>query len=1295
MAQVRDIKARISLDGESAFRKALSMSNNSLKAMREELKTVTSEFNQNDDAVEKTAKAQEILRKMQEQSEQKIQALSDAVEYQSRKYQEAQAAADQAAEAYGYASEEAIHARKAADDAASATDKYSKMLYSAQGEANKLSRELEDISGSSDSSADSFDDVSDSFRRALSMSNASLKAMREELKTVTSEFNQNDDAVEKTAKAQEILRKMQEQSEQKIQALSEAVEYQSRKYQEAQAAADQAAEAYGYASEEAINARKTADDAASATYKYSEMLYSAQGEANKLSRELEDISNSSDSSADSFDDVSDSLEDVSERSDKASDGFTTMKGVAANLYTEGIKFVTDGLHDMYDLLLESDSAVGSFAVKTGTAASDMGQYKDIINDIYESGNGESLSNVSDTMALVVQQFGDLNDADLSDITENLFTMESYFGYDAQEQLRAVKMLMDQFGVSSDEAFSMMIQGSQQGLDKNGDLLDSINEYAVHYQQLGYDADDFFNSLANGTASGTFSVDKLGDAMKEFGIRTKDTADSTTEGFSLIGLDADEMREKFSQGGETARQATEDTLTALFQMDDQVKMNQAGVDLFGTMWEDLGAAGVKALMNVNGNITTSKKTLEEVDKIKFNGVERRTESLGRKFKTEITQPIFDKAMPKLESAMDYVSNNMDHIIDTIKKVGEAMKIALAIGTVTKFVSSAVSGMTAVVNAIKAAKDAQLLLNAAQKANLFGLIAGLAVGAGIAIYDYYRNLEDSLEPTSLVSEKTQELCDKLSDQRTKWEEAKDAADTNIKNKDAEFQYYEGLKAELDGIVDGNGRIKEGYENRAKFITEELGDVTGEEIEIVDGVIQKYDELSVKLDEVLLKKKGEAYANIYADQFSEALSGKDDALNAYMEAQNNYNSFRTHTIYTDSGQRNLRIAELEQSYENLRALGPDPTDDWFGGTLWTDFNNVKKELNQLKQEAADESTLQQALMNAEDMYSEYSTTIANYQQLQQAITSGTKDELETSMYYLENHFATAETATSGYLQRQAYRINNELGNTKTAVANGMAGVTQEDVTAMENMNIKAGIEWRKATSNAQKSMDDTVAAAAELSGKLWSPMAAAATTGGSTFKATFDAQDTPSAFNGLLERSQNIAYELYNNAAYAANMSADGYLNTMEERRRQLEASVSYTASMISNAFNSALGIASPSKKFGWAAEMSVAGYINTINDSLPEMQNAGRTMAESAVTPFEQYLSEHSVSPEVYTTAAIGTADRISNRGNTQNLNRTANITVNLNGLSIGNVNSEDDIRKVMQRIAAETQKAVFVTGGGVK
>ena len=1136
-------------------------------------------------------------------------------------------------------------------------------------------------------------DGESAFRKALSMSNNSLKAMRSELNTVTSKFNTNDSAVEKATKAQEILRKMQEQSAQKMEALSDAVEYQSKKYLEAQDAANKAAEEYGYTSEQAIAARKAADDAASATDKFSKMLYAAQGEANKLNIELQYVS---EHGADAFDDVNDALDDVEDGTGKASDGFTVMKGVAANLYTEGIQLVTDGLHDMYDLLLESDSAVGSFAAKTGTAVSDMGKYTDIINDIYESGSGESLTNVSDTMAMVVQQFGELNDADLSDITENTLTLEKYFGYDVQEQLRASKMLVDQFGLSADEAFSMIVQGAQSGLDKNGDLLDSINEYSVHYKQLGYDADDFFNSLLNGTASGTFSVDKLGDAMKEFGIRSKDTADSTTEGFELIGLNADDMRNKFSQGGETAKQAMNETITALFNLDDQVKMNQAGVDLFGTMWEDLGKEGIAALSNVDGKITESTESLENINKIQFDSLETRVQSVGRRFKSEITQPIIEKALPKVETALDYLSKNMDNVIGTVKKVGEAMKIALAVGTVTKFVSASVTGISSVVNTIKAAKDAQLALNAAQKANLFGLLAGLAVGAGIAIYDYYKKVEESLEPVSLLSDETNTLCKKLQDQRTAWDDAKGSVDKSIGNKNAEFSYYQDLKEELDNIVDSSGKIKSGYEDRAKFITEKLGDVTGTEIEIVDDTIQKYDELSQKLDEVLAKKKGEAYASIYADQFAEAVANKDSSLNDLMDAQRAYDSFRVKAIYKDSGARNLRIAELQKEYDNLAYLSPDPTDDLFGGTLWTDFNNVKKELNQLKQEAEDENTLKQALINAEDLYSEYSTTIANYENLQIAISSGTKEELDNAMYYLEHHFATAETATSGYLQRQSDRINNELSNAQTAVKNGMAGVTQEDVNALQDMNIKSGVEWRKATNNARESMDKTVQAASELGGRLWSPMMAAGYTSGESFKNAANATNMTSVFDSLISASSNLAPTLYNNSSYAANMMVDGYMNTMEERRQQLRDATSYTANMITNAFYSALGIASPSKKFAWAAEMSVAGYVNQANDSLSEMEHASISMAKAAVEPFQGYLFDHSVSPDLYANAAVDTADRINSRRQINGAyNQTVNVSVNLNGLSIGNVNNEEDVRKFMQRIASETQKAVFVTGGSAK
>ena len=120
-----------------------------------------------------------------------------------------------------------------------------------------------------------------------------------------------------------------------------------------------------------------------------------------------------------------------------------------------------------------------------------------------------------------QTSGEVDPTKIEELTQNALMLRDTFGFDIQEQMRAVNMLMDQFGLSGEEAFNLIAQGAQNGLDKNGDLLDSINEYSVHFKSLGLDAEDMFNSFANGADAGTFSVDKLGDAVKDFGIRVKD------------------------------------------------------------------------------------------------------------------------------------------------------------------------------------------------------------------------------------------------------------------------------------------------------------------------------------------------------------------------------------------------------------------------------------------------------------------------------------------------------------------------------------------------------------------------------------------------------------------------------------------------------------------------------------------------------------------------------------------------------------------------------------------------------
>ena len=67
----------------------------------------------------------------------------------------------------------------------------------------------------------------------------------------------------------------------------------------------------------------------------------------------------------------------------------------------------------------------------------------------------------------------------------------------------------------------------------------------------------------------------------------DGSDTTKAGLEAIGMNADEVAKKMSKGGETAKKTYKQVVDKLADMDDQQARNIAGVNLFGTMWEDLG------------------------------------------------------------------------------------------------------------------------------------------------------------------------------------------------------------------------------------------------------------------------------------------------------------------------------------------------------------------------------------------------------------------------------------------------------------------------------------------------------------------------------------------------------------------------------------------------------------------------------------------------------------------------------------------------------------------------------------
>ncbi|MCB7270693.1 hypothetical protein LI238_15490, partial [Longicatena sp. 210702-DFI.1.194] len=66
---------------------------------------------------------------------------------------------------------------------------------------------------------------------------------------------------------------------------------------------------------------------------------------------------------------------------------------------------------------------------------------------------------------------------------------------------------------------------------------------------------------------------------------------------------------------------------------------------------------------------------------------------------------------------------------------------------------------------------------------------------------------------------------------------------------------LKNELETLVDANGKVKKGYEDRASFILGELNDALGTEYSMTDGVINNYKEMTSSIDELITKKRVKA--------------------------------------------------------------------------------------------------------------------------------------------------------------------------------------------------------------------------------------------------------------------------------------------------------------------------------------------------------------------------------------------------------------------------------------------------------
>jgi TP901 family phage tail tape measure protein len=351
--------------------------------------------------------------------------------------------------------------------------------------------------------------------------------------------------------------------------------------------------------------------------------------------------------------------------------------------------ISEAFTGIMEGVFESQEALGKFQNQTGSTADLTKKYGKEIADVYKNNWGESIEDVSASMATVKQQsnlLGISSVKDIKGITENALTLRDTFEFEVKESTRAAGAMVQNFGIDSKQAFDLIAKGAQSGLDKSDDMLDTLNEYSPLFSMIGLDANDMFSILKKGSESGVFTVDKVADSIAEFQKRVTDSSSGTKEAMTSIGLDSAEMSKAFLEGGAKGKEAFNLIIESLGKVKDPIKQREAGIALMGTMWEDVGAKAILSMAKTDKSFANSAGTIEKIDANVGKQFRATWATMSRTIELDLIQPLGEAVLPALKEVGKVASQYLPMISSAIKNVNPAIitTIAVIAGLVTALI-----------------------------------------------------------------------------------------------------------------------------------------------------------------------------------------------------------------------------------------------------------------------------------------------------------------------------------------------------------------------------------------------------------------------------------------------------------------------------------------------------------------------------------------------------------------------------------------------------------------------------------
>ena len=373
----------------------------------------------------------------------------------------------------------------------------------------------------------------------------------------------------------------------------------------------------------------------------------------------------------------------------------------------------------------------------------------------------------------------------------------------------------------------------------------------------------------------------------------------------------------------------------------------------------------------------------------------------------------------------------NLIKILKKLSPLIKAAVtawiaykatliaiqAINIITTIAKTATAFIT-LIPSIHSAKSAMDLLNMTFKSNPIGIVIA-SITALVAAFKFLYN--EFTKDLRALDEEVEKSVSEVDEFVNSYKEAQKTRDETINQSMSELDYYQNLWNELKNITDANGKVNEGYEQRAQFIVTTLNEALGTEIKITDGIIGNYSELNASIEEHIKKLKAEAIITAQKDLYAEAIKKRKKGVDELKKAEEERNK------------QQAILNQLEEKYGNSLARISGPVNQ----EITKQINAQKKRVEET-QKSYDE--MQNTVNGYYDTIKESEAMFTDYEQ-------GNYDKLNAIHYDYQTNVEGDEKAQKQSLLNQISNAQINLQTLKDLKAKYNTDVYDADIKATED--------------------------------------------------------------------------------------------------------------------------------------------------------------------------------------------------------------------------------------------------------